>query len=183
MKNDFIECQYVLFDATSNVLRESSPYINSIERTARGDLPVTGLSLDLYPWHGAITLSLRLSSDFPLGENRYEIGDWKYHDFPSAWKTTCFQEAGHFLQRFYRAGGQDEFQARAHLVFLAGAEVLLDPRIAEQLQSLGIDAPIKTEYFISHYFEYIVLDSDETVKANYCEIVMANRVTNLLLGG
>jgi hypothetical protein len=183
MKHDFAECRRVLFDATLKALRESSTFINSIERTPRGDLPVTGISLDLYPWHGAMTLSLRLSSDFPLGGHRYDIGDWKHHDFPRAWETTFFQEAGRFLQRFYQAGGQDEFQVRAHLIFLAGAEALLDPRVAQELQSLGIDAPIKTDHFLSHYFEYIVFDGDATVKANYCEIVMANRVTNRFLDG
>lgn len=178
MRREFDECRKLLYDSTLNALKESSAFFASIERTAREELPVTGISLDLYPWHGALTLSLRLSSDF---ESRYDIGDWKHHDFLSAWETKCFDEAGKWLERFYQAGGSDEYQVRAHLIFLAGAEALLDPNVAKQLQALGVNAPIKSDRIQSHSFEYIVLDSDATVKANYCELVIANRVTHRML--
>ena len=42
---------------------------------------------------------------------------------------------------------------------------------------LGINAPTYVDSFASRVFEYMVFDFDGTVKANYCELVMANRVT------
>jgi hypothetical protein len=65
----------------------------------------------------------------------------------------------------------------AHLIFLAGAEALLDPRVAQLLVELGINAPTYRDSFPSPLFEYMVFDFDKTVSANYCEIVLANRVT------
>src|SRR5262249_17140599 len=65
----------------------------------------------------------------------------------------------------------------AHMIFLAGAEALLDPSVAEALKELGIDAPVCRDDFMPRYFEYMVFDFDGTYPGNYCELVMANRVT------
>jgi isopentenyldiphosphate isomerase len=65
---------------------------------------------------------------------------------------------------------------------MAGAEALLHPNVARLLNEFGIDAPELTDTFVSSPFEYIVTDSDETVKSNYCDIVLANRVIQRLLG-
>jgi len=181
MKLEFQECRRVLLDATLKALRESADRINAIERTGRGDLPVTGFSLDLFPWFGDMTLSIRISSDWPCGRHAYDIGDWKHHDFLKSWGTDRFKDAGKFIQAFYQAGPQPERRDRAHLVFLAGAEALLDPRVAAQLQLLGIDAPVVEDRFGGDW--YIVVDEDGSIRANYCEIVLANRITNRLIGG
>jgi hypothetical protein len=71
----------------------------------------------------------------------------------------------------------------SHIIFLAGAEALLDPKVAELLRCFNIDAPTLQDRFISSSFQYIVVDPDQTLKSNYCDLVLANRVTKRLLEG
>jgi hypothetical protein len=183
MRWEFERCQKLLFEAVTRGLQEAADYIRSIERTGRGDSPVTGLSLDMFPWFSNLTLSLRVFDDCAgdRASYRYNAADWKHFDFPRAWETRTFAEAGKLINDFYLADGSYS-RERAHLIFLAGAEALLDPRVANQLKLLGIDAPTVSDDFLPHFFEYMVVDSDATIAANYCEIVAANRVTARLLG-
>jgi hypothetical protein len=90
------------------------------------------------------------------------------------------REAGQLIQELYVSAGEQHYREMAHLVFLAGAEALLDRRIGEQLRKLGVNAPIVTDGFSHHRF-YMVFDPDESIRANYCEIVVANRITARLL--
>src|SRR5436309_15189966 len=163
MRQELDQCGLLLFTGALEALIDSAEALGSIERDARGEIPVTGISLDIFPWHAAVSMSMRLRSD-SLAGHRHDIGDWEYNDLSIWWTHNHFEEAGEYVRRFYEGGG-DECRERAHLIFLAGAEALLDPRIGEQLQSFGIDAPIQTDHFgPDHVFEYIVFDGDGTVR-------------------
>jgi hypothetical protein len=73
-------------------------------------------------------------------------------------------------------------QEVAHLIFLAAADALLDKSVSTFLQSVGINATERSDTLPRGYFQYIVIDEDGVIKANYCDIVLANRVTRRLLG-
>lgn len=140
-----------------DTLRECADRVGAVERTGRGDIPAAGLSLDLAPWHGRIGLSLRLADDFPMAI------------FAMTAPTGCTSTLRPLVDR-------------AHLIFLAGAEALLRPTVAEFLRELGIAAPVMTDPLAPHDFEYIIADPDATVVANYCDIVIANCVTQRSIG-
>jgi hypothetical protein len=177
MAIDFVECREVLFRGIMEGLRSCETEIRAIERDARGDSLVNGISLDLTPWHGGIGLAFRLQSD-PRNDNS---ADWDYFEFVSGQTCAALRTAAAYIRDVYRSEGQEGPLGLAHLIFLAGAEALLDERVAEYLRSLDIDAPVVRERFQDHVFEYIVTDPDGTVRANYCEIVVANRWTARLM--
>jgi hypothetical protein len=181
MPIDFVECREVLFRGIMEGLRSQEADIRATERDARGESLVNGISLDLAPWHGGVGLSLRLQSDPRRGDGRYNSADWDYFDFVSGQTCAALRTAGAYIRDIYLSEGQEGPLGLAHLIFLAGAEALLDERVAEYLRSLDIDAPIVRERFQDHVFEYIVTDPDGTVRANYCEIVVANRWTARLM--
>jgi hypothetical protein len=183
MPIDFAECRQVLFYGIMEGLRSREAAIRAIEPTGRGDMPVNGISLDITPWHGGAGLSLRLFSDPHSGEQRYNSADWTHFDFVSQQNCPALHTAGDFIRTAYNSGGKKGCLSMAHLAFLAGADALLDKRVAKYLRSLDIQAPVIGERFPNHVFEYIVLDPDGTVNANYCEIVVANRWTARLMTG
>ncbi len=183
LKQQCDNCREAILAAIIDALHERADYIASIERTPRGDIPVTGLALELFPWHKSLGLSLRLSSDFPQGEFRYDSADWPHFAFTDGCKSPSIEAAVSLVTEIYEQGNQpdNELTEMAHLTFMAGAEALLHPSVARLLNECGIDAPDITDHFVSSPFQYIVTDVDQTVKANYCDIVLAGRVTQRLL--
>ena len=139
---------------------------------------VCGLSLDLVPWEGFVGLSWRLNWERDDSE-RYYPASWKYYHFVSDIRFAGLKPAAKYIQEAYDPADEDSgaCQLRAHLIFLAGAEALLDESVAAFLQSQSIDAPTVRDDFVGHTFEYMVLDPDRSFAGNYCELVIANRVT------
>ena len=169
----------VFVDAILSMLKDRSDYINNIERTGRGEIPITGISLDVTPWHKEFGLSLRLTEEFPSGECRLNSASWKHFDFTSDSTVKEKTEALKFIEQNYESNGLNG-QDSAHLIFVAGAEALLDPQVSELLNKFSIKAPVISNESVGHFFEFIVCDPDETISGNYCEIVIANRITNRL---
>jgi hypothetical protein len=127
-------------------------------------------------WHVAAC-----GEDFPASpQHRYRSVEWRHHDFTRDCESATLRDAARYVQEIYL--GSSYNREIAHLIFLAAGEALLDPAVAVYLQGIGIDAPVWTDEFASG-FEYIVVDEDQTVKANYCEIVLVNRVTARLQSG
>jgi hypothetical protein len=182
MSFPFEKCKNALFQGAFAALQESASSILSLKPTAQGDVPVNGLSYDISPWHGALGLSIRVS--YPEGEYDEDVASWKHFDFISDRDSLRLRETGQLIQELYVSAGAEHYREMAHLVFLAGAEALLDRQIGEQLRKLGVNAPIVTDEFqttvFTHRF-YMVFDPDESIRANYCEIVLANRITARLL--
>jgi len=183
IRDQWEQCRAALIIAIIDSIDERADYLTSIERTSNGDIPATGIALELFPWQGEFGLSLRLVSDFPLGESRYDSADWPHFNFTDGCKSTSIRAAVSVVTQIYERGREpgNVLRDMAHLAFMAGAEALLDPKVSRLLQQFGIDAPPLTDTFVSSPFQYIVTDVDQTVKANYCEIVLANRVTQRVL--
>jgi hypothetical protein len=178
---DFSACRSKILDAVMDQLREQSNYIVGIEE---GVNRISGLSLDIAPWNGHLSLSLRLADDFPLGqrENRYSPVEWRHFDFTRDCDSVVLRNAGQYVQGIYLTSEQNLAKGIravhvAHLIFLAAAEALISPAVAMHLQGLGVNAEAWENDFAPGAFEYIVVDPDQTIKANYCELVLANRVT------
>jgi hypothetical protein len=126
---------------------------------------------------------------------RYSTADWKHNcligNEPSlspphaSASVKLFENAANYIYEQTMESGELE-QEVVHLIYLATAEALLDPSITSVLRGYQIDAPFVEDSFLPHRcFEYVVTDPDESIAANYCEIVIANRITNrmkLLLG-
>jgi len=183
MTFDFTTCRRVLLKGVLAGLRSRAKKIQTIERGGGGQLPtITGVSLDLAPWHGGVGLSLRVSSDPSDPGRRLSSVEWKHFGFLSAENYPALEPVGDYLAQCYRAKGQRGNLDMAHLIFLAGADALLDRKVAQCLQEAGVDAPAIRAKLESHDFDYVVVDPDGTIKANYCELVLAMRVTRRLLG-
>jgi hypothetical protein len=181
MTFSFDKCKAVLFDGALAAFEQSADYMLSLERSAQGAIPVNGVSYDISPWHGSLGLSLRVAH--PLGEYEDNSVDWQHFDFVSDRSCARLREAADFITTAYYSGGEDPLicQEMAHLIFLAGAEALLHRRIAEHLQKLGINAPVVEDRLSTRSEFYMVFDPDATMRANYCVLVLANRVTARLL--
>ena len=175
-------CKTAINAAIVDALVDCSDYIAQIERTGRGDLPISGIALELFPWHSSLGLSLRSTNDFPAGESRYDSADWEHFDFTNECDLPTIDNAIELMGELYEMGRGDTFELTetAHLTFVAGAEALLLPNVCDTLNKLDVRAPKLSDSFVSSPFQYIVMDEDETVKSNYCDIVLANRVTQRL---
>ena len=184
LRQQYAACRDAILAAIIDALHERAGYIASIERTANGDMPVSGIALELFPWHGALGLSLRLTSDFPLGESQYDSADWPHFDFTNGCKSQSIDVATSLVTAIYNQGKQpnNDLRDMAHMSFLSAAEALLDPKVSRLLNEFGINAPELTDRFVSSPFQYIVIDVDQTVKSNYCDIVLANHVARRVFG-
>ena len=163
-----------------DALEGAEAHFASMDRTAQGKIPVNAIALDIYPWHGSASLAVRTHS--VPDEDRYSIADWPDYDFANQDSSSRLREATNFAFDCYRNKPDSmELTEAAHLIFLAAAEALLDASVSAKLRELGIDAPNLGDGISGSYFEYLVLDADETCGANYCEIIRANRSTARLM--
>jgi hypothetical protein len=177
MAFNFSQCQSLILQGILEGLRLHADKIAAIEKVPNVEFPVSGVSLDLVPWHGALGVSLRLCTEHEP-ELRYCNVEWAYFDLVSNANCPRLQLAADFVQKAYASENSNSTaREMAHLIFLAGAEALLDPQVAQLLVELGINAPTYRDSFLSPLFEYMVFDFDGTVRENYCELVLANRVT------
>jgi hypothetical protein len=177
----------VLLDGILAGLDDGVAVLQSIPKLPSGEMRIiSGLSLELYPWHEYFALSLRDVS--PGAKARYyNPAEWGYFEFVSSMRSKApavIQAAQVITVLYNNAEKQDgiELVEAAHLIFLCGARALMHESVARKLQSFGIKAPVHSEKFReSRAFEYMVFNSDETIALNYCELVLANRVTKRLL--
>ncbi len=149
------------------------------EKLARiaAEAQVTGIALDLVPWHRALGLSIRQATEH-WEEDRYCSVEWAYFNVVSNQTCSELQRAVEFIHEAYVSEDSNHTAIEmAHLIFLAGAEALLDPRVAASFNEVGINAPVCGANFMPRPFEYMVFDGDRTVPGNYCDLVLANRVT------
>lgn len=169
----FSQCRALILQGILAGIKLRADEIVNIVKEAQ----VTGISLDLVPWHSALGLSIRQYTD--LGEDvRYCNVEWAHFDVVSNETCAELQRAVDFIHEAYVAENSNHLaREMAHMIFLAGAEALLDSRVAMALSELGIDAPVCGDDFMPRPFEYMVFDFDGTVPGNYCELVLANRVT------
>jgi hypothetical protein len=118
-------------------------------------------------------------------ETRHNPADWKGFEFVSSdsCKSKLFRRASDLVSKLYEKADTLPYSNTytAHIIFLAAAEALLSNSIPKMLQSLGIETSLPKDSIYGNGVEYIVFDSDETIAANYCEIILANRITRIVL--
>jgi hypothetical protein len=179
---DTIELTRKLLAAILSGLDAKSAILESLCKDVRGRVTgISAISFDLYPWHEYIALSLRDANT----AHPNNPAEWKYFEFVSSQQlhTPEIDQAVALMADVYKMA--DDFKMSsveaAHLIFMAGAEALLDPKIAAKLQIFKINAPVLTDRFSKGGLDYIVLDPDETMSINYCQFVLGNRINERLL--
>jgi hypothetical protein len=174
MAFSFSRCRAVILQGILKGIRLRA---RKIARIATEQETVTGISLDLVPWHREVGLSLRQSSEHWDDKVRYCNVEWAYFDLVSEQTCRALRRAADFVHAAYTSEESNRLAAEmAHMIFLAGAEALLDAQVAMAFSQLGIDAPTCGDDFMPRPFEYMVFDFDGTVRGNYCDLVLANRV-------
>ncbi|GAC1459174.1 MAG: hypothetical protein NVSMB70_04050 [Chamaesiphon sp.] len=158
---DYQECREQFLRAIHTTLEAKANYLTSIKRTVRRSSPITGLALEIYPWHHYCAFSIRLNSD----KDRYNSADRQHFEFASSNEDNIesLNKVARYITEIYmpllERNATNDARNIAHLIFLAGAEALLDHSVAHQLCSLGIDASvIDKELPENHIFEYMVFD-------------------------
>src|SRR3989442_2672918 len=96
MAFSFSQCRSVLLQGILDALDDRATEIASIEQIQNVEFPVSGISVDMAPWHGAVGLSLRLASEFEW-ERRYSHADWDYFDLVFNTSFPGLQTAGRFI--------------------------------------------------------------------------------------
>jgi hypothetical protein len=172
MAFSFSRCRELILEGILAGIKLRADEIVSIAQEEQ----VTGISLDLVPWHCVLGLSIRQCTEH--GDDiRYCNVEWANFDVVSNQTCPEFQRAADFVHEAYTSENSNHIAIEmAHMIFLAGAEALLDPRVAMAFSELGIAAPVCGDNFMPRPFEYMVFDFDGTVPGNYCDLVLANRV-------
>ena len=175
----FDECVEILRSSLIEALTVHGETLRDLNRVE----PFLAMTFDILPWDPYLGIGFRIEAE-STGVSLTHSADWKHGRLIGDWNSTAIASAQEFIHRAYKTlgDGGDEMQEAAHLIFLAGADALLDERVAVQLQSLGVKAPIRGDTLPWDYFQYLVIDIDCAIKTNYCDIVSANRVTRRILG-
>lgn len=197
LEEQYDECKHRIRSSVLEALNQSAEYVRKITQGPDETQVVSGIALDICPWHESIGLSLRLESEYSaLGEMsddmqlRYNSANWAHFGFTDNFEIPSLPGANRLIAKIYEQGDGDSEDHDivspsprdfAHLIFMAGADALLDTDISTILNNLGIDAPDVDEDFIPGPFDYIVTDPDGSLDANYCDIILANRVMKRLL--
>jgi hypothetical protein len=173
MAFSFSRCQDLMLQGILAGIRQSAGDIARIGKEQQ----VTGISLDVVPWHQALGLSMRQCTEHGT-DIRYCNVEWAYFDVVSNRSCPELDHAADFMHEAYVSENSNHLaREMAHMIFLAGAEALLDARVATAFSELGVNAPVCGDHFMPLPFEYMVFDFDGTVPCNYCDLVLANRVT------
>jgi hypothetical protein len=180
MKFDLQECTGVLHESLMRALRKRAHDIEQLHKTEEA----WAISYDILPWDPYVGVAFRVASESG-GRASQDSGEWKHSHFIEEINTPELTPAKDYAHGAYLAGradGRHGHQEAAHLIFFAAANALLDESVALFLRSVSINAPVIGDTLPWNYFKYIVIDGDGVIKANYCDIVCANRVTRRLLG-
>lgn len=184
MQFAYDECRQVLLRGLIDSLTANADSLRSIAGADASG--INAVSFDILPWHRFVCLSFRSSADnyvttddgFKL-DIRYSPADWKYYEFISNGTLDTVRD---YTANAYPLSGGKTGQEALHLILLAAADALLDEQVANLLREYGLDATQRNDEIPWGGFEYLVLDEDRAFKANYCEFVLATRVTQRLLG-
>jgi len=190
MKFEFEECRRLVLAAVLAELEVGKS--NFVPDPVAGQFgadsrpSISGIGLDIAPWHRRFYLALRDDDEKWDKSLRYEIGDWKLYPLNGLVNPPAIAASAaaiDYIGDAYESVAGDQLRNVAHMIFLSAAEALLDEAVHQRFQQYGIDAPYIVEDFPPHRcFEYVVTDEDGSIALNYCELVIANRITNRLRG-
>jgi hypothetical protein len=191
MNHDHDQCRTVLLRFLLEALAEHADLIRPFESEHRTSWcsGLCGISYDILPSQPFVSISFRTASDSdPHVRHRPNESTWKGYNL-IGWRNAgerlrSVEEYVHQLWK-HVSSDPEKCQEVNHLIFLAAAESLLDPKVAELLRQCSLPASIITDqvpYSEFGTFDYVVVDEDRVFDANYCEIVCAMRVARRLLG-
>jgi hypothetical protein len=178
MKFDFTECRSILHRALIDGLAANSSRIRALQAKEE----IWAIAYDIIPWDPYIGVAVCLKNE--IDRSGLHSGGWKNSHFIENISTKAFDSAVEYTFQAYESVSEDPKRCQdvARLIYLAAADALLDEGVAVLLQSLGVNAPVIRDKLPWNYFKYVVTDADGVIKANYCDIICANRATRRLLG-
>src|SRR5205814_454799 len=106
MAFDFSQCRSILLQGILDALDARASVIAAIKRIPNVEFPISGIALDMAPWHGGVGLSLRQVTEFE-DERRHCSADWEYFDLVSNDSFPGLQPAADFIQKAYVSEGED----------------------------------------------------------------------------
>ena len=177
MKHDLAELTEEIALAVVTGINSKIDAILNIPKTVRGDSKINGIALDIAPWMPSLSLSIRITDDWPMGKFRYSCADWHYGYFIDLMASESGVRASAKFSEIYENTDCADLRVGAHLIFHSAAEALLDHTVAGALQGAGLNAPKLGAEFPTPIFEYIVIDPDQGIPANYVDIVLSNRIS------
>ncbi|MCA9071396.1 MAG: hypothetical protein KDA84_20855 [Planctomycetaceae bacterium] len=165
-----------------------TPRLREIVGDGKGLFPINGITLSILPWFGQAEIAFRVQSDPPT----LDVAEWEYYDDFSDLcncHSTPLADAAQYSREAWEnpPDGLSNLQM-AHLIFLAGAEALLDAsvrnRFYEILDSIQDESTFTGQFSFDNrlsahdgWFDYIVSDPDGNCRANYCDVIRANEVS------
>ena len=137
--------------------------------------PINGFALDVLPWFDQAGIAFRIQSDPP----GFDLAEWEHYDLffdlTMGVAGPLAASSGYAAAAYNNPPSGIEPGEVAHLILLAGAEALLDQTVVDKFyEALGI---ADNACMFDSWFEYFVLHPDNVCRANYCDIVRANRIT------
>lgn len=176
MKFDFAQCRRILHRSLMAALEKNQKRICELNKTE----PIWAISYDIIPWDPYVGIAFRLESESDDRENSMSSGGWMNSHFIEDITEPALHPARDYVEELCKSNSSQEVP---HLIYLAAADALLDKKVAALLQSNGVAATVwGNRLSRGGCFSYIVTDEDRVLKADYCEIVIANRITRRLLG-
>ncbi|MEM9541108.1 MAG: hypothetical protein AAGA60_16595 [Cyanobacteria bacterium P01_E01_bin.42] len=183
MLNDFHydRCAQCIRDGIIHALQLQTQYIQNIQKSKDYQSRIRALSFDVYPWHQYVALSIRLNSD--TVENN--PAEWSHFEFISTVECDSIplKKAAEYITQQYESAEEQGISARemAHLLFLASAEALLSSDVIILLQKMGVELEDSDDPLDFQRVKLCVWDVDESISANYCDIIRANRATEQIV--
>lgn len=158
---------------------------------------VNGISYDIIPHERFSAISFRKTGDYKVSgvanlDLQYSPADWEHYTFfeYDTSKSQKFREVSEYIfqlyEELYAKNDDDEYhsiqQDINHLIFLAIAEAVLQPSVTNKLSEYLTLAPTLIDEPDGYSFEYMVTDMDKSFNFNYCELIIADRMTKKLVG-
>ena len=183
----FSHCRELFRAGILDGLENCTPLLRTIVGDGSGSFPINAMTLSVLPWFGQAEIAFRIQSD----PHTLHVAEWEhYDDFSDL--CNCHSgplaDAAQYSREAWEEppDGLSNLQI-AHLIFLAGAEALIDTsvrsRFYEILDSIQGSSTFSGQFSLENklsahdgWFEYIVSDPDGKCRANYCDIVCANEI-------
>lgn len=175
MKFDFEKCVEVLSRGLTTALSANAARIRELHASD----PIWMIAFDIIPGDPYIGIAFRVDSDGDASP--LDSADWQHSHFIEEDSSPELAAAIAYVHDLHETFDPENCADVTHLILLAAAHALLRPDVAATLQSCGLDMPPVDDALPSKALCYVVRDEDGGIRANYCEIVAANRATRRLL--
>ncbi|MAG94332.1 MAG: hypothetical protein CMJ48_11350 [Planctomycetaceae bacterium] len=184
MSYDHNECRSVLFESLLSALSAHANLIRELESEHRTEWRsgICALSYDILPWQAFIAIDFcTASDDYPAVKLTPADDCWSGYELIGVHNaeeqlTPAIDYVFNLHQTY------PDSRELYHLIWMAAADALLDPKIAEVLRSAGLAVDAAADEMPdSSKITHVVTDMDRVFEGNYCEMIVAQRVMSRLL--